>query len=229
MSSSYQCTQEDFLKEIDGRAMTVMRNDGLSRHIRFKRPGSSTYWFDLITWPGTLCIDGDMGTYVFRRLDDMFEFFRTDSIYWDGGDKELRINPGYWGEKLQAMPDKGFKEFSPALFRANVKDYFDNWVESNQPNEDDKPEVITAFDKLKATLWEDLENEVLLNDHYSDCLAISAAMDFECSDVPSFNMHDFYEHRNTDYTTHFIWCCYAIAWGIKTYDQSVAISQGGAL
>ena len=73
----YACTEARFLGDVDWHVMTVLRDDGVHRHIRLKRPDSGSYWFDLITWPGTLCIDGDCGTYVFRRLEDMFQFFRT--------------------------------------------------------------------------------------------------------------------------------------------------------
>lgn len=46
--------------------------------------------------------------------------------------------------------------------------------------------------------------------------AYSAANDFESD---GFSFRDFWEVDNTDYTFHFIWCAYAIAWGIKQYDD----------
>ena len=72
---------EQFLRDVAEHTMTVIREDGVSRHIRFAKPGTSCMHFDLITWPGYLCYTGDMGTYVFQRLTDMFEFFRTDREY----------------------------------------------------------------------------------------------------------------------------------------------------
>lgn len=205
----HECTEELFLGDVSRHAMTVLRDDGVHRHIRFKRPDSGTYWFDLITWPGTLCIDGDMGTYVFRRLEDMFQFFRTDRR--DEG--KLGINPGYWGEKLQAEARHGFKEFSPELFRAAVKSDFDQWVEYH-----------AADDETKASaLWEEIEERVLHSVDDGERDAITAAMEFTPDDDKcKFNMRDFFEHRLQDYTFHFIWCCYAIAWGVRTYDQAKA-------
>ena len=56
-------------------------------------------------------VGGDIGDFVFRRLNDMFEFFRDD----DAG--KLRINPGYWAEKCTAADtrrgpdDDGIREF----------------------------------------------------------------------------------------------------------------------
>ena len=94
---SHSPSQEEFQKDVSQHGVTIIRDDGVNRHIRFKRPGTMCMHFDLITWPGYLCYCGDMGTYVFSRLEDMFEFFRTDRD----------INPGYWAEKLQAVDNHG--------------------------------------------------------------------------------------------------------------------------
>ena len=35
-------------------------------------------------------------------------------------------------------------------------------------------------------------------------------------------MSDFFmDHTCEEYTYHFVWCCYAIAWGISEYDKYV--------
>src|SRR5580692_6155935 len=92
---------ECFQRDTANHEMTVLHDDGLYRHLRFmqvitdeltgKQSRSSFYWFDLVTWPGNLVINGDMETFAFARSDDMFGFFRGD-----------RINPGYWAEKVRA-------------------------------------------------------------------------------------------------------------------------------
>lgn len=208
----YACTEERFLKDVERHTMTVLRDDGVHRHIRFKRPNEGAYWFDLITWPGTLCIDGDCGTYVFRRLEDMFEFFRTDRDWLRDG-ATLGINPSYWGEKLQATASyDGYREFSEELFKQAVKSEFDAWVESEDPSDEHKEE-----------LWDDIENRVLGYGCDGAYAAVDAAMRFEPDNTDiDFEMRDFYEHRLEEYTFHFIWCCYAIAWGVKTYDEAKA-------
>jgi hypothetical protein len=38
----------------------------------------------------------------------------------------------------------------------------------------------------------------------------------------AFEFSDFWEHDLTEYTYHYIWCCYAIAWGIAEYDKAKA-------
>lgn len=123
MAREQQCTQDRFLKDAGSHVMTVIRDDGVHRHLRFRKapPAGSEYWFDLITWPGSLCIDGDMGTYVFRRLPDMFEFFCTDREYNEKRGRKLGINAGYWGEKLQATANHGGHiEFSKSDFCRRV-------------------------------------------------------------------------------------------------------------
>lgn len=67
---------EQFKRDVQEHALTILRDDGLYRHLRFKRPGTMTCYFDLVTWPGHLAYVGDMGDYVFTRVEDMLTFFR---------------------------------------------------------------------------------------------------------------------------------------------------------
>lgn len=213
MVESIHPTEQEFLNDVRGHAMTILRDDGVHRHLRFKRPDSGTYWFDLITWPGTLCIDGDMGTYVFRRLEDMFEFFRTDRQYQAKDGRTLFINPGYWGEKLAAISKNGgYQEFSAEKFRINVKEYFDNWKDSSEASKED----------LEA-LWDEIEGDVLF-DHNSPHESYASAHSFAYPDL-DFSFSDFWEFDCNDYTFHFIWTCYAIAWGVGLYDITTKLSE----
>ena len=208
--------------------MTVIHDDGIHRHLAFRkpRPAGSEYWFQLITYPGELVITGDMGTYVFRRLEDMFEFFRTDREYMTRKGNKLAINPQYWGEKLNAIDRNGFKEFSIESFRTNVKEAFDAWVEGEKPYADDDCEDCTkeqreAFDAAKAELWHELQAEVLSRADDGEVRAFDAAGEFSWEkDNWNFTLDDCWEWSCKEYTFHFLWCCYAIAWGIKTYDES---------
>ena len=213
---TYSCTEEQALKSLAGHEMRIIRDDGVHRHIRFRRPETSNQWFDLITWHGTLCIDGDMGTYVFRRIEDMFEFFRTDREYALRKGNKLAINPGYWSEKLQAdsVFGKGHKTFSPERFREHVKEAFDDWRESNEPDAEDA-----------EALWEEIEGEVLCYENDGETRAIDSALAFDSDTAPDFNFDDAWEWRCQEYTYHFIWCCYAIAWGIQLYDETKTAEQ----
>jgi hypothetical protein len=86
---------EKFVQDIVTHEMEIQNESGVFRHVLFKRPNSSNYHFCLTTWPGYLAISGDMGTYVFRRIRDMFDFFDAKEI-----------NPSYWAEKCVSIEGK---------------------------------------------------------------------------------------------------------------------------
>lgn len=223
MRREQSCTEDRFLKDAANHQLEVLRDDGVNRHLRFKNPESSAYWFDIITWPGTLCIDGDMGTFVFRRLHDMFQFFRTDQEHYDrtGRADRLAINPGYWDEKLRAPDPRGAMEYSAEGFRQHVKEAFDNWVESSKPDDEYSTEAERdQFHDDQAALWAALKDEVLDVADDGSIRAYDAARDFRCDEVPGFNMEDCWEWDCRVHKFDFLWNCYAITWGIKAYDKA---------
>ena len=228
MSKIRQPTEESFLKDVAGHEMTIIRDDGVNRHVRFKQPGTSCYYFDLITWPGCLCYTGDMGTYVFSRLEDMFQFFRTDreNLRLKDG-LTLAINLGYWSEKLIAV-DGGrtggkAEEFSEERFRECIQEYRLTWIRENRGR--------TTKDQRRE-LWEAIDNEVLSHSDEGEHEAMTAAHDFShdvevgtrsiIKRINRFEFTDFWDNHLTDYTYHFVWCCYALAWGIQQYDNAKA-------
>ena len=206
-----QCTEERFLKDVERHEMLVIRDDGVSRHLRFKAPGTMCMHFDLITWPGCLCYTGDMGTYVFRRLHDMFEFFRTDREHMRLRDGHtLAINPGYWGEKLEAIDrGDGYREWSPDNFKQRIRKQFEEWLSENE-----------AMDETIADATEQFEDEVIYEIDFGKEAAYRAACEFSFEgDTPFI---DWWEVDTDEYAFRFMWCCYALAWGISMYDQGGA-------
>lgn len=203
-------TEEQFLKEVSQHQLTTLHESGLYRHLRFKRPGTICMHFDIVTWPGYLAYSGDMGCFVFQRLDDMLEFFRTDG----GG-----INPGYWSEKLQAV-DGGrgggkATEFSEDKFRKVINEYRVRWVREHGLDKEERRE-----------LWKVVENEVLDLLDESGESAVNAAYGFNFRiGGHTFRFDDIFEYTLTEYTHHFIWCCYAIAWGVQQYDLANAQAE----
>src|SRR6185369_1328126 len=104
----YICTFDRFFNVVKEHKIKIIRDDGVNRHIMFTS-GSFEGWFELITWHNCLCINGDYGTYVFSRTEDMFRFFRT-GIRKDGN---LSVNESYWHEKMQSNSSfGGAKKFS---------------------------------------------------------------------------------------------------------------------
>lgn len=210
------CTEQSFLKDVKDHIVEVIREDGVHRHIRFRKPGTMCMHFDLITWPDYLCYTGDMGTYVFRRLDDMFQFFRTDQdLDWlKSKGLTLGVNRGYWAEKLEAS-DKcdGVKKFDDSKFERIIKDYLLRWVRDNA-DQTTKAE--------RRDLWDEVMDDVVGADGDSGGHRKStAAYDFShrVNSHVKFEFRDCWEYDFTDYTHRFLWCCYALAWGIKQYDN----------
>lgn len=205
-----KCTEQSFLKDVANHQMTIMRDDGVYRHIRFKQPGTNEMYFDLVTWPGWLCYSGDMGTYVFQRHEDMFEFFRRPQRFLPphprSGDPVLRINLGYWSEKVQAEERReGVEQYSAEKFSARIKEWLDDAEASDEIREAVEDEVLSSAD--------DGEQE-----------ARRAVDEF---DRHGFRFQDFQEVDLTEYTYRFIWCCYALVWGIQKYDQARKAMKAG--
>jgi hypothetical protein len=204
------CEQQRFERDVARHEMTIVRDDGVDRHIKFCREGDSAYWFEILTWPGTLCIKGDMGTYVFSRLTDMFEFFRADR----GRDPaKLYINTGYWCEKLQAVDCNGYgdgraREFDSEKFTARAKEHFDSYFEERD-----------VTDEKRASLWAEIESDVLPHVDDGEIRAFDRLMEFHDPDFPRL-FEDCWEWNCKEYTFHFVWCLYAIAWAIRTYDAA---------
>jgi hypothetical protein len=205
-------TEQTFLRDVREHAMTVLRDDGIYRHLRYKRLDSGTYWFDIVTWPGQLSFSGDMGSFTFSRLRDMFEFFRTDARRPGEG---LKINLGYWAEKIQSTEKNGgHEEFSEERFREVVNDYRLRWVRDGA-----RSGMLTK--EQRRELWEAVDEDVLRRACDGEYEAFSAAHEFEYKvGKRTYTLDDFWDHNFRDYTVRFVWCCYAIAWSIKLYDAA---------
>lgn len=215
-----EMTEEVFLKDVSTHAMEVLKDDGVYRHLRFASKGEHPWnqWFAIVTWPGYLAFSGDMGCFVFSRLWDMFTFFRTDRR--DSG--KLNINLGYWSEKLEAVDSNGrhgsgATEFSAAKFKALVDEHVNQWIE------DFDEEIASQRQVFAAGLRAAIEVDVL---HFADDgeqVAHEVLRDFSCKiNGQKFEFSDTWEWDLKDYTLRFVWCCYAIAWAIKQYDESKA-------
>lgn len=184
-----------FAGDVAEHEMTVLRDDGLYRHVRFKKPGTISLYFDLITWPGCLTIHGDMGTWTFSRIEDMFSFFAGSG----------RIDLRYWHEKIQGERD-GAKEWSPEMFRQHVTERYNDDAKSD-------PEAPYLKD-LWVAITEDLLTQA--DDEHA---ARSALYEFQ--GPGDYEFTDSWEWGLMDYTYHFIWCCYAIRWGVEKYRASI--------
>lgn len=191
------CTEARFLADVASHTMTIIHDEGVSRHIRFRRPGTICMGFDLISWPGHLCYTGDMGTYVFARTNDMFSFFRTDRREpWPG--VVLHVNLGYWSEKILAQ-DKtgGIKEYDQDKAELRLKEALRDMRRDGSKSGEERGDI---YEELMNSIESEEAFHIALRDHFDDA----------------------WEWDLKDYTYSFIWCCHAIAWGIQQYDHALA-------
>jgi hypothetical protein len=192
-----QTTADDFLKDVAEHQMTVCLDSGVHRHLRFAKQGTSSRWFDIVTWPRFLTIAGDMGCWTFSRVPDMFNFFRSP--------KELSINPSYWSEKLQNGVHGGCdscKVFDAELFGAELLEQVSHALDNEQ----------------LAEVTEDVKEAVFC--HETQHELISAAADFHhiFADGSTFEFDTCELPDGKTYSYHFLWCLYAIVWGIQQWD-----------
>jgi hypothetical protein len=220
--SNREPTEESFLKDVENHKLTVLQDNGVYRHLRFSS-GSFNQQFDIVTYPWHLVFSGDMGCYVFSRLKDMLQFFRGRP----SDEKGLYINTGYWGEKLEAVAKHiGYHKYNPELARANVKRRVDEWIEEAQLSKADAD-----------ALREDLEDEINYDNGMHEAYRtidkfhhkvgedvylkqdIRKLMKSDTPDFKEFYFQDIHEWTWEDYTYHYVWCCYAIAYAVKSYDS----------
>lgn len=201
--------------------MTVLHDDGLYRHLRFAKPGTGFYWFEVVTWPGTLTLSGDHGCWTFRRVEDMFEFFRDSRGV-------TRINPGYWAEKLVVGHSGGYKaaqQYDGEHYVAEVNKEITEFLEDGRG---------AAWpDDVKKALRDLVDEEVLMDSYgneppANDTLAHTALAEFrfnhvdEDSNTYQFEFHDTWEWNLEQLTVHYLWSCWAIVHAIAAYDAHKA-------
>lgn len=198
----YKDIAERFASETTKHELTILRDDGLYRHLRFRAPGDSAYWFDLITVPGALIFQGDGESFVFRRIADMFEFFRSNP------DREItRINPHYWSEKL-TNGRRSVQVYSRETFEQIVAEHLAD-AEERWPGIADgwKLHADDPFDY-------DLDDEESARRAAADFSYIAAGHD------DAFAFSDTWEWDLKDYDWWFLWACFGIVWGIARYDEA---------
>lgn len=210
--------EKEFLLDVASHRMQVLLDNGIYRHLKFTSAGPHPWnqWFQIVTWPGYLAYSGDMGCFVFSRLQDMFEFFRTGP----GDEKGLYINTGYWAEKLQAVDrcgrDSGAEQFSPEKLTKRVTEAVADWITEygltgNQRNE------------LRAAVQEDILDRAEDGEHEAHRALSNFSREIGGH---KFEFVDTWEWDLRDYTLRFVWCCYAIAWAIRQYDAQAAPAAG---
>lgn len=192
------------MERVEGFNLIVHHDDGVYRHITLRHPEHIYGSFSLVTWPGYISYNGDMGDYTFQRHHDMFSFFRRNKP------EDTGISPDYWREKARAI-DKhaGVFEYSPAKFDEAIKDQFEEYWEFDS-------------EEQKEKAWEMIEWDLLRSPETLD-RAYDLGCNYECP-ITKQTFVDFWETRLEEFTYHYIFCCRAVPWAIQKYDEYKAHS-----
>ena len=198
-------TKSEFINDVKNHKMIVVMDSGVYRHIHFS-DGTFIQHFDIVTYPQYLVISGDMGCYAFSRVNDMFDFFRGK-----------KINPAYWGEKLQAG---NAKTFDYEIVMSSINKHIDSFCEDIGDYFD--PTCDYADEQELEHYFREEVAEHFAYSEMDEFRFISTIDSFESSVIPDVNifedMGSWLEHESFYYR--YLWCCHAIVWAIAEYDKS---------
>lgn len=200
--------RDQFKAATTDHQMTVLLDtldDGTPyRHVRFAKPGTGIWSWSLLTWPGYLAINGDIGGFTFCRLHDMFDFFRGPGS----------INPGYWGEKVVAGArgtEHGENRYSSERFVESVNENVE-WARDELTKGD--------FKRLKAAVAAELTDQP--PEYIEEAHERLNDFSWNPSDLGSgyqggFEFHDTWDWDLRGYDHHFLLACHAVQWGVNRY------------
>ena len=236
---------ERFARDTKNHEMTVLRDDGLYRHLRFAPSSSGFYWFDLVTWPGFLAFVWSDTSHIFTRVEDMFTFFRRP---------DYGINPGYWAEKLVSSRDVA-KEFDEARFYRLVDEQVEEWIRDHKGDDPafadslrealtehglrdvfDESEARHAFDRFAFVPADgqkriDAAERKWSSTYEKDTPRAERDAAWKAFQRTKFDetytFADTWEWDLRDWHWSYLWACHAIVWGIAQYDAAKPSAVGG--
>lgn len=199
-----------FEADVAEHVLDVKYDNGLYRHLVFcKASPSFLYRFEVSTWPGYIAIVGDMGSYLFSRVEDMFEFFR-------GRTRGPFLDLSYLAGKLQAADKNGG---------------ISHWIEAERSVQKlveilrdalDEAVPTETIDAVVAEFMEHAESDEIetVEDVYR------VAMDFEPrTDIGRESPFGALWEQGTlfyEWSYHFQWCVFALAYAVEQYDNRKA-------
>ncbi|GHH54747.1 hypothetical protein [Streptomyces candidus] len=206
--------KERFASEVDGATMTVVKDDGLHRHLSFRFPKASWDWCEVVTWPGMLILRGGLGCWSFTRTEDMLDFFRP-------GPHRERIDPLYWEGKLVPGSGSEVKVYDEGRARAYVRQAVAEAVETHEhiQAEDAEDWLFSEFSYAEwdseAALMRTLgwfEGRVDAERPVGGSVEEISASEFH------FPVQDWDLHRYSDW---FLLSCVVLPWAVEQYDAAL--------
>ncbi|MFJ9378880.1 hypothetical protein [Streptomyces sp. NPDC101455] len=157
-----------FASEAEGARMTVLRDEGMYRHLHFDFPRASWKWCEVLTWPGSLILNGGLGSWLFLATgEDLIEMLRpsassqrVDPLYWEG-----KLAPGS-GTARTYSPDRatayiretacGLASDFPGLAQDVDTDILDGRPATDLSTEGGLRAALAAFEELHGCTYEGL-------------------------------------------------------------------------
>jgi hypothetical protein len=104
------------------------------------------------------------------------------------------------------------KEFAPDRFRSAVEEHFKEWLAEEEITEAHSAEFASELKEQVLDRADDGEDEArrVLNEFSHEI------------DGKKLQFHDTWEWSFSQYTYRFTWCCLALVWAIKQFDQKKA-------
>jgi hypothetical protein len=214
--AAYTEAQARFEQTTADHQLTVLHDEGVYRHLRFKSPGTSSYWYELVTWPGVLTVRGDMGTFTFSREPDMIRDFFG---------RAKTINPDYWSEKIIATERHGgAKCYDRRVLERRLREHAEY--------HDDEADVVDVVSPLLTDPASVLPESGGESERHKYHLRVDEALrdhtDFIGDEHGARELLRELEHEGwvsdawewdlTEWTAQYLWCCWAIVKGIAAYD-----------
>jgi hypothetical protein len=203
--SDYPEIAARFKRETAGHEMTIVRDDGLYRHLRFVTPKSDLYWYEIVTTPRQL--DGD--SFVFRLAPDMFEMFRRSA---EAGS----INATYWAEKCKT---------------GNARSYSRERFEECVWKQVTEREQYYRGDLRADVQHRIFDSEIYNVDYEADALMAVLNYQYHLTKGPddrgnwdTFRFRRVHEWELKDFDGWFLFACYAISDAIVKYDTAKAVA-----
>jgi hypothetical protein len=227
-----QQAKQSFAADTKSHELTIELDEGLHRHLKVRNPETGFGWYEIVTWPGSLTISGDMGTFTFSRTDDMLGFFG-----------EGKINPRYWMEKLGA-PSWDARE---ALATQFTEESLTEWIQwwRDQVIKDDLTDNEGSLDAAAAAAFTEAVEEQLLSrtdsvEDEREARSLLSSFEFDwkqpeidwkdpeagqgglVGDATISLGDDLYETDLREWRHQYLWCCLAICHAVKLYRAQTA-------
>lgn len=220
MTKNQQIIKSVFDKIKDGIKLSFLSESETVKYIAFIKEEKPL--FNLMLFPGYLAITSCNynGVFVFKKDVNFIDFFLHSNK-----DKELRIDPGYWAEKIVDGRNRAYA-YSPETAKESVlyelfvqnEELLERYFMQPEFTDNDVNNLISVLNSLN---FEERFNKVIrgLIAVRDEILPnIEKEEDF-INSVYKFTEFeiDLLEFNLKDFSLEYLWCCYCIVFGLKKY------------